>query len=325
MTRRRVILQWAGALLAGHSPVTLAQKPLARIAWLGAPSAAGYRHIVAAFKQGLRDNGMVEGRDYVFDDLWAEGDYERLPALARELLSHNPAVIVATTIAAVRAAQQATRSVPIVMGSINDPVGTGLIASLARPGGNTTGTSTQTEETIPKLLEVLHAVVPRAARIGVLYNPGNASNPLLLKRLHAVAPSLGLSVAGVEARTPGEIAPAFDALIRYKSDALMLLGDAMLTGQRESIAALALKHRLPSVGPTSMTDAGILLGYGASVLETYRRAASYVKRIVDGAKPADLPVDQPTRHELWVNQRTARALGIAIPQAVLLRADRVIE
>ena len=325
MTRRKLLIA-LGLTLIAYPLVPGAQPPPARIALLGASTASGFRVYVDAFREGLRDNGLVEGKDYVLDERWAEGRYERFPALVRELLQRKPAVIVATTIVAVQAAQQATKTVPIVMTTINDPVGAGLIASLARPGGNTTGTANLSEDTMLKQLETLHAVVPKATRIALLLNPGNLTNPKYLKSARISAATLGMAIQAMEIKSPDELDSAFSALAKKKPDALILLPDAMLDGLRDRVSSLALKHRFPSIAPQSeFADAGTMLSYGASRRELYRQTATYVKKIFDGAKPADLPVEQPTRLELVVNLKTAKALGITIPQSILLRADRVID
>jgi len=323
--RRREFVAVLG-IAAAWSRVVYAQKKPARVAMLMSGAAQSSAVFVDAFREGMRDQGLVEGRDYVLDVRWAEGAYERFPALVRELVKQNPSAILVNTIAAVRAAQSASKTIPIVMMHINDPVGAGLIASLARPGGNTTGNANLMEDVTPKLLEMLRVVVPTAAVIAVLFNPANPSNRPLLEEVRRRAGASGLTVLPLQFKTPGELDATFEALVQRKADALLVIPDVTFLDLRERIAALALRHRLPAFSTfPELTDAGGLLGYGPSRLALSRRSAYYVKKILDGAKPADLPVEQPTRIELSVNLQTARALGLTIPRSILLRADRVIE
>ncbi|MBI2753069.1 MAG: ABC transporter substrate-binding protein [Betaproteobacteria bacterium] len=323
--RRRAFMAVVGGL-ALWPLVARAQHKPARIALLGGGTAEPSGIFVDAVKQGLRDHGLVEGRDYVLDVRWAEGAYERFPALVRELVKQNPSAILVNTIAAVRAAQSASKTIPIVMMHINDPVGAGLIASLARPGGNTTGNANLMEDVTPKMLEMLRVVVPTAAVIAVLFNPANPSNRPLLEEVRRRAGASGQTVLPLQFKTPGELDATFEVLVQRKADALLVIPDVTFLDLRERIAALALRHRLPAFSTfPELTDAGGLLGYGPSRLALSRRSAYYVKKILDGAKAADLPVEQPTRIELSVNLKTAKALGVRIPESILLRADRVIE
>ena len=308
------------------APAIAKAQQLARIAWVGSRSERDMAVILAAFKQGLRENGLIEGKHYVLDARWADGHYERFPEMVDDLLSRKPAVMMVNTIASVRIAQQATKTVPLVMMSTNDPVGVGLISSLARPGGNTTGTTNLTDETIPKLLEFAHILLPKVTRVAVLLNPGNSSHPKFLGELRAVAGPLGLVLQAVELKSVDEVDAVFSVLALQQPEALIELPDAMLGFVRERLAALALLQRLPRfVADAERVGAGALLSYGPSRPEIYRRSASYVKKILDGAKPADLPVEQPTKFELVINLKTAKALGITIPRSLLLRADEVIE
>lgn len=323
--KRRAFIAVLGGVAVWPLHAQPQRKP-ARIALLvsGATQSSGI--FVDALKQGLREQGLVEGRDYVLDVRWAEGAYERFPALVREVVKQNPSAILVHTISAVRAAQSASKTIPIVMITINDPVGNGLIASLARPGGNTTGIANMAEDVTPKVLEMLRVVMPKAKVIAALFNPANPGNRALLEDVRKRAGASGLAVEPLEFRTPAELDATFVALGQRKADALLVIPDATFLDLRERIAALALRHRLPAFSNmTELTDAGCLLGYGPSRLTLFRRSAYYVKKILDGAKPADLPVEQPTRIELSVNLKTAKALGIRIPESVLLRADRVIE
>lgn len=322
--KRRAFISVLGGV-AVWPLVAQAQHKPARLALLMAGAAQSSGIFVDAVKQGLSDHGLVEGRDYVLDMRWAEGVYERFPALVREMLKQNPSVIMVHTIAAARAAQGASNTIPIVMMSINNPVGVGLIASLARPGGNTTGIATLSDEVVLKVLEMLRVVLPKATVIAALFNPANPSSLLMLDDVRRQAGVSGLTVLPLEFRTPGELDATFTPLLQRKADALLVISDATFLDLRERIAALSLRHRLPAFSSTTeLTDAGGLLGYGPSRLDMFRRSAYYVKRILDGVKPADLPVEQPTKIKLIINLKTAKALGITIPPELMLRADEVI-
>ena len=321
---RRTFIVIASALLSG--PTVRAQKKLPVVAFLGTGREQSNVIFLDAFKQGMRDNGMFEGRDYLLEVQWAENRYERFPALAAELVRTRPAVIIVSTIASARAVNQATRSIPIVMTGLNDPVGVGLIASLARPGGNITGLSSMAEDVTEKLVEILHAAVPQAKSIAVLFNPANPSNGVLLDRMRNVAGASGIAVRPVEFAGADGLDALFLALARQPPDALVISADSALHDQRDRISALALRYRLPTIAQLpEYTEAGALMGYGQSRREAYRRTANYVRKILEGAKPGDLPVEQPTRMEFVVNLKTAKALGLTIPPPLLLRADAVIE
>jgi putative tryptophan/tyrosine transport system substrate-binding protein len=323
--RRREFITLLGGAAAWPMAARAQQKP-ARLALLGSGAAQSSAIFVDAVKQGLGENGLVEGQDYVLDVRWAEGEYGRFPGLATEVVQRNPRVILATTIAAVRAAQRASATIPIVMTTINDPVGAGLVASLARPGGNTTGIANLSEDVTPKVLEILQAAVPTATVITTLFNPANPSNLAMLDKIRAHAGTIGTAIHSVELKAPGELEQVFVAIAGQRPNALLVINDASILDLRERIMAWALQHRLPAASSfPEFTDAGALVGYGPSRLDLYRRSAYYVARILDGAKPADLPVEQPTRIELSVNLKTAKVLGISIPDSVLARADRVIE
>jgi putative tryptophan/tyrosine transport system substrate-binding protein len=326
--RRTIIvaaLCGAGALPTFGLKTVRAQTPR-RIAFLGSGAAQSSGVFVTAIKQGLHDHGLNEGHDYILDARWAEGNYSRFPSLARELVDKQPAAILVTTIAAVRAAQAATTTIPIVMTAINDPVGAGLIASLSRPGANTTGVANLSEDVTPKVLDVLHAVLPQATAIAALLNPGNPSNQAMLDKIVAFSRSFGATIHAAELTSPTDLDAVFDRFAEHRADALVVINDATILDLRERILALALRNRIPAFSSyPEFTDAGALVGYGPSRLELYRRSAYYLKRIFDGARPADLPVEQPTRIELSINLKTAKSLGITIPDLFLARADRVIE
>lgn len=324
MTDRRSFLTAAWVLLLA-SPAH-AQKRPSVVAYIGTGRPQSTAIFLDAFKQGMRDSGLVEGRDYVLEVRWAEDHYERFPALAAELVTGKPAAIIVATIASAQAAQQATRSIPIVMTGLNDPVGAGLVASLAQPGGNITGLSSMAEDVTDKLMEILHTAVPQAKSVAVLFNPANPSNLTLLERTRTVAATLGMTIRPVAFVNADDVDAVFTTLARQPPDALMISADSALHNQRDRISALALRYRLPTIAQLpEYTEAGALMGYGQSRREAYRRTANYVKKILDGAKPSDLPVEQPTRMEFIVNLKTAKALGLTIPQTVLLRADELIQ
>jgi putative tryptophan/tyrosine transport system substrate-binding protein len=325
MKRREFILALGGAAAAWPLAAS-AQKRAALIGWLGSGSAQSSGIFVESFKQGLLDADLRQGRDYQLDLRWAAGAYERFPAFARELVDNKADVILATTISAVRAAQRATSVIPIVMASVTDPVGAGLIASLAHPGGNTTGLSNLNEDLTPKLLDFFRELLPQARTLAVLGNPNNPSTGGLMEIIKGHANSFGATVNGFEMKAVAQLASTFDLIAKGNPDAIIVVPDATLLDLREQIASNALKHRVPLISTIpELTDAGALIGYGTPRRDLYRRAGYFVKRIFDGAKPGDLPVEQPSLIELSLNSKTAALLGIRIPDALLARADRVIE
>jgi putative tryptophan/tyrosine transport system substrate-binding protein len=283
-----------------------------------------------AFRQRLRELGYVEGQNLVLEYRYAEGSAERLPDLAAELVQLQVDVIVAGGTAAIRAAQLATRTIPIVMSASYDPVQEGFVASLARPEGNITGLSYLQAELPGKRLELLKERVPQSTRIAVLWNPvgpGYASRQSLLQNLTVAARALGLHLHVVEVRHADELATAFAALPQARADALLVMEDALVFSTRlgRRLADLAAASRLPAMYSwREHVDAGGLMAYGPSLQETYRRAATYVDKILKGAKPADLPVEQPTKFELVINLKTAQALGLTIPPTLLFQAEEVI-
>src|SRR5215475_3314854 len=326
--RRREFLMLIGGAAVGLSCVARAQQPARPIiGFLVSGSADSFAIFVDAFRHGMLQNGMAEDRDYVLDLRFADGDYGRFPSLAAEVVQRKPAAIVVTTISAARAAQHATATIPIVMTGLIDPVGVGLIASLARPGGNTTGLSNMAQDVMPKLVEILRAALPTINLIAILFNPTNPANRELMSReIPAQASSIGVTIRPVEFKGAGELDATFAALAQQPPEALVVMSDAALYDLRERISALALRHRLPTIAYVpEFTDVGALMSYGPPRRAMYRRSADYVKKILAGAKPADLPVEQPTQIELSINLRTAKALGIVIPDGLPARADRVIE
>jgi putative ABC transport system substrate-binding protein len=284
-------------------------------------------HLVEAFRQGLRDLGYVEGQNLVIEVRWAEGSEERLRDLAAELVRLQVEVIVAQGAAAIRAAQHATRTIPIVMAATSDPVGQGFVASLAHPGGNITGLSFLGAELPGKRLEILKETVPQSARIAVLVNPASPTYGTRMNNLTVAARALGLQLHVVELRSADELDAAFAAMTRAGADALIVEGEPLLLDSlRGRTVDLAAQHRLPAMYSwKELVVAGGLMSYGPSLPDIFRHAATYVDKILKGAKPADLPVEQPTKFELVINLKTAQALGLTIPPSLLLQADEVIK
>ena len=278
-----------------------------------------------AFRQTLRDAGYSEGRDVVIEWRSANGNYDRLPELVADLVQRNVDVIVVMTTVAAQAVKRATSTIPIVMVIVADPVGSGLVASLARPGGNVTGLSVMLADLTAKRLQLLKETIPRLTRVAVLWNPVTPWHPKVIEDLKSVAPSLSIEVSFVGVRTPEEIGPAFSAMTRAHAQALYVLGDAFFHSHRVTLLKLASKVRLPVIsGSRPFADAGALMSYGPNYEDVFRQSSGYVDKILKGAKPGDLPIEQPTKFELVVNLKTAKALGITIPQSILVRADEVI-
>jgi putative ABC transport system substrate-binding protein len=275
-------------------------------------------------KRGLTALGYVEGQTVEFESRFANGQTDQIPALAAELVQRRVNVIVTTTTAAVRAAMQSTTTIPIVIGGVDDAVEQGFVATLARPSGNITGTSWLNAELAAKRLDILKEVLPGASRIGVL-REAVASGPSA-RAIMAAGHSLGIQIYLLELRTSNELEDAFSDMVRIGVDALNVLPGPMVANEANKIASLTLQHRIPAIFPDrSFTEAGGLISYGPNLSTMYRRAAAYVDKILKGAKPGDLPVEQPTEFELVVNLKTAQALGLAIPPYLLARADEVIE
>ena len=298
---------------------------LVRIGCLSAASEAAAGHFFDAFCQRLRELRYVEGRDVVLEYRWANGRYERLPALAAELVREPVDLIFATSAPAATAARDATTTVPIVMRITGDPVETGLATSMARPGGNITGVADFVSP-IGKHIEFLKQVAPRLKRVAVLQNPAGNQTEVQLRQSREVARALGLELYAVGARTPQELDAAFASIVADRSGALAVLADGLFTIHRARIAEFALKARLPAIyARREFAEAGGLMSYGSSLSEQYRLVANLVDKILRGAKPADLPVEQPGRFELVLNVKTPHALGLTIPPSLLLRADRVLD
>jgi putative ABC transport system substrate-binding protein len=323
-TRRRQFIVAAGALLV--SPIARAQADkVHRIGFLSSESASAWSDRVEALRAGLRELGYAEGRNIAIEFRWAEGKLERLPALAAELTRLNPALIVAGAAPASRAAKQATTTIPIVMVAVGDAVEFGLVSSLARPGGNLTGSSFFSIELTAKRIELLKEATPRIRRIGALVNPGNPGDGSVRRAMEAAAQAMKLALQFHEVRRGDEYPSAFSAMAKAEVEAVAIPQQPIHNVNARQIADLAARHKLASIGGVEFADAGCLLGYGASFPELYRSAAAFVDKILKGARPGDLPIERATKFELVVNLKTAKALGLTIPPSILLRADRVIE
>jgi len=279
----------------------------------------------AAFREGLRGLGYVEGTNVIIEFRWAEGESDRLAELARELVRLRVDVLVTQGMTATRAAKDATSTTPIVMLAIGDAVGAGLVASLARPGGNVTGSTFVGPQLYAKQVELLKEAIPRLARVAVLMNPDNPGNRSVLQVMEGTAHAMKVVLAEIDARGPAEFEAAFRAMAQQRVDAIVVSADAILTANAGAVADLAIRQRLPAASGLDFAESGGLLGYGPNIYELYSRAPRFVDKILKGVKPADLPVEQPTKFELVINLKTARTLGLTIPQSLLLRADEVIQ
>ena len=327
-TRRRELLIALGVAALAWAGAVRAQAPstLRRIGMLSGFSPSGYAPSYQAFRLGLRDLGWVEGKNISIEYRHAEGRHDRLPELAADLVRLKVDVIVTAATSDALAAQKATKAIPIVMVAAGNPVANGLVESLARPGGNVTGLSQMLQELSGKRLALLKEVVPKLSHVAVLWNPQSASATLNWKENQQPARQLGIELHSLEVRSPSELDKAFEAATNVRAGALAILPDPVISTNLERIVDFAAKSRLPSIYQSSeFADAGGLVTYGPDRADLFRRAATYVDKILKGTKPGDLPVDQPTKLELVVNLKTAKAIGITIPQSVLFRADKVIE
>ena len=331
MERRRVLLTaLRGAFAALAAPLGAAGQPrdkVWRIGHLGGASSAAIAPWLETLRRALEELGWREGQNITIENRSVEGRFERLPEAAAELVRLPVDLIIAGTTPAAQAARQATTTIPIVTTVVSDPVGSGLVASLARPGGNVTGlTLLAGVEIVGKYLELLKAAVPVLSRLAVLWNPAQTAHPPLIRQAEAAARSIGCQLRLVAARSPAELDGAFVTMGQERADALLVLADPMFFQQRARLANLAEKNRLPAMyGLREHVEAGGLMTYAASIHDLYRRAALYVDKIFKGARPADLPVEQPTKFELVINLKTAKALGLTIPPSLLARADQLIE
>ena len=327
MDRRRFIGFAAATWLAGPFRAgAQSNARVYRIGFLGNSTAALEANLVGPFRDGLRELGYVEGRNLAIEYRWAEGNYKRFPKLVDELLAAHVEIIVTAGTPASQAVERATTTVPLVMVAVGDPVGTKLVASLAHPGGNATGLTSIAPDLEGKRLELLKQVAPTLTRVAVLWNPDNAFHVGAERQAHEAAQVLHIDVVSVQVRTARDFDAAFDAIASRGAGAMSVLADRVFLHNRARIVEFAAKRRLPAVYPyRELVDAGGLMSFGPDYADMHRRAATYVDRILKGAKPADLPVEQPKQFELVINLRAARALGIAVPNALLLRASDVID
>jgi putative tryptophan/tyrosine transport system substrate-binding protein len=325
--RRREFITIVGSAAASWPLAARAQQPaMPMIGFLAGTLEETGRPIVAAYKQGLLDTGYVEGKSIMIEYRWANAQYDQLPALAADLVRHQVAVIATDTPVAALAAKRATTSIPIVFGLGSDPVRDGLVASFNRPGGNITGATFYANLLSAKRLDLFHRLVPNAAVIAVLLNPKNANVELERHQTQEAARLLGLQLVLLQATSEREIDEAVASLIQQRAAALIVSGDATFYSRRRQIAELALRYNIPTCCPfREQTAAGCLMSYGAIISETYHQAGNYVGRILKGEKPADLPVQQPTKFELVINLKTAKALGLDVPIGLSAAADELIE
>ena len=328
VTRRRVILALGSGALAPFTSFAQQKSKVWRVGFLA------HRHldfvdtdyIYGSFIQGMRELGYVVGNNLVIEWRSSEGNAERLPELAAELVRLKVDVLASGGTPASIAMQKATTAIPIVMLGLGDPVSAGLVKSLARPGGNSTGLSMMSSDLTPKQLEMLRSMAPKVTRVAVLVSPSSPANIIGLKNVQAAAQTIGVRIHPIEARTPQEITDGFAAMIRQNAGALIVSLNALFQQQRKQIVELAAKHRLPSIGSYSeYAEAGGLMSYGQNIRENFRRGAIYVDKIFKGANPGDIPVEQPTTFELVINRKTAKALGLTIPQSLLISATKIIE
>jgi putative ABC transport system substrate-binding protein len=326
--RRRDFITLVGGAAVMRPRIARAQKLQPVIGFLGSQAAAPPRTDpqTIALHQGFLDYGLIQDRDFIFEQRFTGGADERFPEFARELARLNARMILTNTPAGVRAVQRLDPPLPVVMTNMNDPVGAGLVASLAHPGNLTTGTASLNEDVTPKLLEFLREIVPKANIVGVLFNPLNPTTPVIVENLRGKAASVGLKTVPVAFKPRDDLDALFAALMAQHPDALQIIGDPGIGDLRDRVATQARTHRLPLFSTSPLVvEAGGLVSYGASVYKTLRRTGYFVRKILDGADPSNLPIEQPTGVELIVNLQTARILEIEIPATLLARADRVIE
>jgi putative tryptophan/tyrosine transport system substrate-binding protein len=325
MKRREFITLVGGAVATWPLAVRAQHSAMPVIGFMGPAPAATYLPRVEALRAGLRDLGYVEGKNIVIEFRWAER-VEQLPEMAAELVRMKVDIIFASSSTSVEPARQATKTIPIVFAVHADPVGVGHVASLARPGGNITGLSMLLTDLVAKELEIFKEAAPQTTRIGILWNPTTPSHGPAVRAVEAVGEKLGVQLLLVPARTVEEFDGAFSTMTRERMGGFLVIASPLSFSQRAPLAELALKHRLPGMfGSRENVEAGGLMSYGADLNDLHRRAALYVDKILKGVKPADLPVEQASKYELIINLKTANALGLASPESLLLRADKVIE
>ena len=327
ITRREVLLAIATTLLAMPlAGETQNARKIYRVGYLGNSSASLEPDLVEAFRQGMRDRGYIEGKNLVIEFRWAEGRYDRFASLVTDLIHLPVDVIVTAGTPGTLAAKNATKTIPLVIAVSGDAVGSGLIESLARPGGNVTGLTTMVPELEGKRLELLLEILPKLARITVLKNDANPLMAILFRQTAAAAKSSGVALEAVDIRAGDDFVKAFASIAKARPDAIIVLADRFLLAERERILTFTAQQRLAAMYPyREFVERGGLISYSPNYAESFRSAARYVDKILKGAKPADLPVEQPTKFELVVNMKTAKTLGIKIPNSILVRADKVIE
>jgi ABC-type uncharacterized transport system substrate-binding protein len=325
--KRREFITLLGGAAATWPLVARAQQAgkVPRIGFLGSATLAGSAKAVESLRTGLREFGYIEGTNISIEFRWAEGVYDRLPHLVAELIAMNVDVLVTHGTPGTRVAKQATATIPIVMAISGDAIATGLVSSLARPEANLTGSTFFLPQLNAKRLELLKEACPRISHVAALSNPDNPVSRPIIPAMQAAAAPLSLIVEVARAQSPGEFSLAFAAMANSRVDSVVVTEDGEFAASFRAIATLALADNLPSIGAKEYAEAGGLIGYGVNILALYRRAAYFVDRILKGAKPADLPIEQPTKFELVVNLKTAKTLGLAIPETFLVRADEVIE
>jgi putative ABC transport system substrate-binding protein len=325
--RRRDFIQIVTALAAAWPLATRAQSTnkIARIGFLGSASAADSSQLVRALREGLEALGYVEGKNIIIEFRWAEGKYERLPELIADLIRLNVDVLVTHGTPGTQTAKWATNNTPIVMAISGDAVATGIVTNLGRPDANVTGSTFFLPELNSKRLELLKEVLPHVTRIGALSNPANPVSTPIISAMTAAAPPLKLEVEVFEVHSPNDFVGAFEAVTKSRVSAVAVTEDGEFAASFKTIAALAVGNKLPSIGSKEYAEAGGLIGYGVNILSLYRRAAYFIDKILKGSKPADLPIEQPTRFDFVINLKTAKALGLTVSPSMLSRADKLIE
>jgi putative tryptophan/tyrosine transport system substrate-binding protein len=324
--RREFITLFGGAAVAWPIGARAQQPAMPVIGFLNSGTRAGFEHFLGAFHESLNEAGFVEGRNVAIEYRWAEGQYDRLPALAADLARRRVTVMAATTTPAALAAKAATSAIPIVFTAAADPVAAGLVVSLSRPGGNATGVTNYLTDLGAKRLELLHELVPNATTIGMLVNPNYPDIESQWKDVKEAARKLGYQVQVVNARSEGDFEGVFASLVQLKADALLVSPDAVFLSHRDQLVAVAARHALPTIYPQrDFVLVGGLMSYAANVADGYRQAGIYVGRVLKGARPADLPVVQPTKFDLFINLKAAKTLGLSVPLTLQAAADEVIE
>jgi len=324
--RRSFALAGLAALALPRLAFGQQARKVARVGYLSTLSVETGKPGMALFREGMRALGYVEGKNLVIDERYAAGEFGKLAAMAAELLRLKPDVLLVYAAESAHAARSASGTVPIVLANTQDPIASGLVTSLARPGGTITGLSDYHAASVTKRLELLKEAIPGLSRVAVFWRPDHAAHPQSVKDLQAAAPALGLTLLPLQVKTAADIEPSFAAIRKERAGALILLGDALITTHMKRVADLGIQNRLPVTYTTrTFIHAGGLMGYGTNIPEMFRRSATYVDKILKGARPGDLPIELATKFELTFNLRTARAIGITIPRALLARADEVVE